>query len=219
MSFLVYGSRLCGRVDRVEGLFHVVTRFGHLWHLPILPLGSRLVVTGEAGPTSERRLPLQGRSILTTYLRSYGGLAATLAGAASTFFLADAVLLSTHLLLPLALWALSLVLMQLAVRLPMRFAVAPAFLWLALTVFLVVMGQRQSGVILAQPRCWITVGVCVGLIWIADLRWRYATPERALELAAKAGVPAEWVLDRMPIAPGAAAAADAAEREEVKVGS
>ena len=40
MRFLIYGTRTCGRVDRAEGLFHVVTRFGHLWYFPVLPLGS-----------------------------------------------------------------------------------------------------------------------------------------------------------------------------------
>lgn len=219
MGFLVYGSGTYGRVDRAEGLFHVVTRFGHLWYLPLIPLGSRMVVTGEDCPTYERPLPLSGRSILTAYVRSYGGLAAVLAAAASSFFLADAALLSVHPLLPLGLWALSLLLMLLGVRLPLRFAILPVLLWALLTVTLLVMDHRTNGTIHAQPRCWATVAGCLLLIWLTDYFWRYASAKRALELATKAGLQAEWVLERMPVAPGAAVEAKAARREQVKVGT
>jgi hypothetical protein len=37
---IVWGSRLYGKVDAVPGLFHVATRFGHIWYLPLIPMGS-----------------------------------------------------------------------------------------------------------------------------------------------------------------------------------
>src|SRR5437762_2645960 len=41
---LVWGSKLYGRVDDVPGMFYVATRFGHLWYLPLIPMGSFVVL-------------------------------------------------------------------------------------------------------------------------------------------------------------------------------
>ncbi len=40
---VIWGSRLYGKVDEVPGLFHVATKFAHLWFIPLLPLGSTVV--------------------------------------------------------------------------------------------------------------------------------------------------------------------------------
>ena len=40
---VVYGTKLCGRVDHVPGVFYVATKFAHCWYLPLVPLGSYAV--------------------------------------------------------------------------------------------------------------------------------------------------------------------------------
>ncbi len=42
--FVVYGTRLYGRVDMIPGLCYVATRFFHIFWIPIIPLGSQIVV-------------------------------------------------------------------------------------------------------------------------------------------------------------------------------
>jgi len=37
---IVWGSRLYGKVDVVPGFFHVATRFGHVYYLPLIPTQS-----------------------------------------------------------------------------------------------------------------------------------------------------------------------------------
>ena len=45
--FLI-GSRLFGKVDVVPGAFHVATRFWHVNFLPLIPVGSFVVLPGGA---------------------------------------------------------------------------------------------------------------------------------------------------------------------------
>jgi hypothetical protein len=44
---LIYGSNLFGKVDEVPGLFHVATKFDHVYYVPILPLKTYLVLERE----------------------------------------------------------------------------------------------------------------------------------------------------------------------------
>ena len=37
---IVWGTLEAGKVDEVPKLFHVETRFGHVYYLPLIPLGS-----------------------------------------------------------------------------------------------------------------------------------------------------------------------------------
>ena len=49
---IIWGSQFYGKVDHVPGLFYVVTTFGHIWYLPLIPTGSYLIIddgTGENG--------------------------------------------------------------------------------------------------------------------------------------------------------------------------
>ncbi len=45
-----YGTRLYGRTDVVPDLFRVQTKFAHMWFLPVIPLGSHLVMDSSDGP-------------------------------------------------------------------------------------------------------------------------------------------------------------------------
>lgn len=42
---IVHGKRLYGKVDEVPGLFYVATKFYHFWFLPVIPLGSHIVLS------------------------------------------------------------------------------------------------------------------------------------------------------------------------------
>ncbi len=65
---LIWGSRLYGRVDEGPGLFHVATKFGHLWYFPLIPMGSHLVI--DQGPHGWRGMPLpfSFRSMLAAWV-------------------------------------------------------------------------------------------------------------------------------------------------------
>ena len=63
---IVWGSRLMGKCDVVPGVFHVQTRFGHLWYLPLIPMGSYLVV----GPDHGVSVSLSVKSILLAWART-----------------------------------------------------------------------------------------------------------------------------------------------------
>jgi len=41
---IIYGSSLLGQVDELEGLFCVKTKFAHIFWLPLIPLGSHIVL-------------------------------------------------------------------------------------------------------------------------------------------------------------------------------
>ncbi len=64
----IYGTRVYGRVDRVPGFFHVVTRFDHLWYLPLIPRGSFLIQE-NLGKEFGLPLPLSFKSILMSWVR------------------------------------------------------------------------------------------------------------------------------------------------------
>lgn len=65
----IWGSRLYGKSEQVKGMWHVATRFGHLWFIPLFPVsGSFVVLGGEQGVS----IPICGKSVLATYLRGWG---------------------------------------------------------------------------------------------------------------------------------------------------
>ena len=68
---IVWGSRLYGKVDAVPGFFHVATRFGHVYYLPLIPLQS-FVVLGQHGDQF-RGIPirLSGKSVLMAWARAF----------------------------------------------------------------------------------------------------------------------------------------------------
>src|SRR5262245_61154141 len=76
----IWGSRLYGRVDEVPGLFHVATRFGHLWYIPLIPMGSTVIF--EKSGNSYRGVPigLSAKSFLVAWLRAGLIVAAVLLG-------------------------------------------------------------------------------------------------------------------------------------------
>src|SRR5205807_1455815 len=75
----VSGKRLCGKVDQVPGLFHVATRFLHIYWIPLCPTqtfliaknlrldakGLPAVADGRAGI----RIPRSWKSVAVGYFR------------------------------------------------------------------------------------------------------------------------------------------------------
>ena len=90
MGTVVYGKDFFGTVDRVPGEYHVATLFRHVQYLPLVPVGSFLVLEDESGRDTDdcRPIPLSGKSVSIAYLRAllalvvlFSGLMGALMGA------------------------------------------------------------------------------------------------------------------------------------------
>lgn len=207
MPVVVHGSGLYGRIDRVEGLFHVATKFGHLYYVPLFPVESWLVLSEEGDQFSGMPLPMQWRSILAAYARSWGGLAAVIAAIAAAWPAAEMVVGPNPGDLNWVLrWALGLgpaVLILLTMLLRWRGALVTFLAWAGMTLGMLLTIQNLRSEWHLYPRCWVTIAVAIGLIFLVN-RWRYASPRRALELAGRVGIPPEEVVARIPVSPDAA---------------
>src|SRR5688500_3030904 len=79
---IVFGVKVFGVVDKVPGGFCVGTRFVHIWYLPLIPLGSYVVLDWTEDGFEGIRKPLDLKSIAFAWLR-----AALILGAIATFAL------------------------------------------------------------------------------------------------------------------------------------
>ena len=78
---IIWGSTNAGKVDEVPGgMFHVMTQFGHLYYVPLIPTGS-YVVLEQFGDGSFRGVPIpfSFKSILAGWIR--GGSIVAMIGA------------------------------------------------------------------------------------------------------------------------------------------
>ncbi len=67
---VVYGTRMGGKI-KACGTSYVGTLFMHIYYIPLIPLGSRLVLSdGTALPA-----PFSGKSVFAGYLRTWGPIA------------------------------------------------------------------------------------------------------------------------------------------------
>jgi len=67
---IIYGSRLYGKVDVVPGLFHVETKFGHLWYFPLIPVETYLVISKSGDGFNGIRIPFSFKSVCYAWLRA-----------------------------------------------------------------------------------------------------------------------------------------------------
>ena len=70
---IIWGTNRYGRTDEVPSLFYVTTKFGHLWYLPLFPLGSFLLIDGPAdgeGNPKGVAIPFSFKSFLLGWLRA-----------------------------------------------------------------------------------------------------------------------------------------------------
>jgi hypothetical protein len=70
---IVYGSRLYGRIDDCNGTY-IATRFAHIYYLPLIPLGSQLILGHDDEDDSFHgvSISLSLRSMFAGYLRVWG---------------------------------------------------------------------------------------------------------------------------------------------------
>jgi hypothetical protein len=68
----IWGARLYGKVDEVPGMFHVATKFGHLWYIPLIPMSSHIIVEKSGSGWRGKPVGMSGKSILVAWLRGAG---------------------------------------------------------------------------------------------------------------------------------------------------
>jgi hypothetical protein len=97
---IIYGHRAFGRVDEYGGEY-VQTSFAHVYFMPLVPTASMWVTReGQDGSRLGLEIPLDGKSVLAAYLRTWG-----LVGALAAFFITPGLVSG---LVALGLLALSL---------------------------------------------------------------------------------------------------------------
>ena len=69
---IIYGQRNCGKVDKVPNLFYVITKFAQIYWLPLIPLGSYIVLEGSETDQGFKgvQTSLSFKSILAGWLRA-----------------------------------------------------------------------------------------------------------------------------------------------------
>ncbi len=89
---IVWGTTHAGKVDEVPGgMFHVVTRFGHVYYIPLIPTSSFVVIEKLAdGGFNGAAIPLSFKSILAGWLRGGSIVAMIFAAIGLAITLSDA---------------------------------------------------------------------------------------------------------------------------------
>lgn len=88
---IIWGTTHAGKVDEVPGMFHVVTQFGHLYYVPLIPVGSYVVLQKNSdGGFQGSSIPISFKSWLVAWLRAGCILATIACGVAAVVVLADA---------------------------------------------------------------------------------------------------------------------------------
>src|SRR5258708_7674417 len=68
----VWGERLYGAVDRVPGVLHVATSFGHAYYFPAVPGKTYIVVEPKENGAQRKYIPIErnAKSVTFAYLRA-----------------------------------------------------------------------------------------------------------------------------------------------------
>jgi hypothetical protein len=78
---IIWGTTHAGKVDEVPGLFHVVTQFGHLYYIPLIPTGSYIVLEKNSdGGFRGVSIPISFKSWLVAWMRAGAILGLVVAG-------------------------------------------------------------------------------------------------------------------------------------------
>lgn len=72
---IVYGHRAYGKVEHCGGQF-AQTKFAHIYYMPLFPTGSFWVTAQDRSGTRGFPIRLHGKSVVATYLRMWGPIAA-----------------------------------------------------------------------------------------------------------------------------------------------
>src|SRR5262249_49788159 len=76
----IWGFRLFGRVDEVPGIFHVATKFFHIWYIPLIPVGSHLVLGRTSTGAFGKAVPFRFKSVILAWARALCVVAALFFG-------------------------------------------------------------------------------------------------------------------------------------------
>jgi hypothetical protein len=70
---VVFGTRMYGKVDQVPGVFYVATRFFHIQFVPLIPVGSFLVIDGSESDDNFQGVSvgLSIKSVFFAWLRAF----------------------------------------------------------------------------------------------------------------------------------------------------
>ena len=66
---IIWGTRLYGKVDGIEGIGYVATKFAHIWYIPVIPLSSWLVLAEHGEGWRGIPIGFSLKSIFVTWLR------------------------------------------------------------------------------------------------------------------------------------------------------
>ncbi|MCA9258691.1 MAG: hypothetical protein KDA61_05810 [Planctomycetales bacterium] len=69
--FVIYGSKLYGKVDEIDGVGHVATQFAHLFWIPLLPLKSYFVTEQRGSEFAGTPVGLNIKSVAMAYVRAF----------------------------------------------------------------------------------------------------------------------------------------------------
>lgn len=94
---IVYGTRFYGRVKE-SGRSFLATRFLHIWYLPLIPMGTQLVLEDNGGSYKGMAAPFSFKSMLAAYLRVWGPVAIIFAIVSCVSTLGDYTSLETVVL-------------------------------------------------------------------------------------------------------------------------
>jgi hypothetical protein len=75
---IYYGTNFFGKVDSVPGVFHVATKFGHIYYLPLVPSQSFLVLERTSSGIRGIPIPFSWKSMLIAWVRVAFGAAAVI---------------------------------------------------------------------------------------------------------------------------------------------
>lgn len=82
---LIWGSGMYGKCDEVPGVCHVATQFGHLWYLPLIPMGTYAIIEKhDDGSFNGAKIPFSFKSFLLGWFRA-AAIVGLISGACMTY--------------------------------------------------------------------------------------------------------------------------------------
>ncbi len=73
---IIWGSSLYGKVDEIPGLGHVATKMGHLYYVPLIPMGSNFVTHQTSDGWQGASIGFSIKSVLMAWVRAFSIVAA-----------------------------------------------------------------------------------------------------------------------------------------------
>jgi hypothetical protein len=65
--WVIYGQDIYGSIDRVPGFFRIGTRFYHVYYVPLIPIGTFVVLQQQGKHFRGIQIPLNAKSVMLAY--------------------------------------------------------------------------------------------------------------------------------------------------------